>query len=677
MNLSTRITAFLSAASLLLASCGGGGGGGSGGGGSTGGGSGGSSGGTTVVTPPSVFTPPAQEALTSAEVGTIIAQAATEARARNLPSVIAVVDRVGNVLGVFRMTGARARAQAEPGPGGNFDVQGVDFPAELGAIAKAVTSAYLSSAGNAFTTRTASMIVQQHFPPSPTTGGLESGPLFGVQFSSLPCSDLSTRYTINEADAAAFIGPKRSPLGLSADPGSVPLYKNGVVVGGVGVMGDGVYADDKNVLDVDDSDEEYIAVAGSLGFEAPVEIRANRISIDGTLLRFIDATTDKLSGSPTGATFASVSPALGTLVSVRGYYAQGTTPTLLSGQAYGTAASGVRRATSAEFNNPDAFILVDGTNTPRFPPRGGTDGADVGQALTAAEARAVLEEAFLIMSRARGQIRQPLDSRAQVSISVVDTRGAVLGLVRGPDAPLFGTDVSLQKARTAAFFSGRVAAEELTANPVADVRNRVEQVRTFLNDPTALTGKVAFSDRAGGNLSRPFFPDGEVGRPNGPLSRPITEWSPFSTGLQSALIVTNIAQHIFFVQGSGPGGGGSEQLDTPQRCTAMGTGTATGINRLANGIQIFPGSVPIYRGTTLVGGIGISGDGIDQDDMISFLGLANAGKRLGTIGHADPAMRSDRVVVTLGDGRTVRLRYVSCPFAPFVGSTEQNVCEGI
>ena len=56
--------------------------------------------------------------------------------------------------------------------------------------------------------------------------------------------------------------------------------------------------------------------------------------------------------------------------------------------------------------------------------------------------------------------------------------------------------------------------------------------------------------------------------------------------------------------------------------------------RLGNGIQIFPGSAPIYRGNMLVGGIGVSGDGIDQDDMISFLGLNNGGARVGSVGLA-------------------------------------------
>ena len=38
-----------------------------------------------------------------------------------------------------------------------------------------------------------------------------------------------------------------------------------------------------------------------------------------------------------------------------------------------------------------------------------------------------------------------------------------------------------------------------------------------------------------------------------------------------------------------------------------------------------PGGVPIYRGDQLIGGIGVSGDGVDQDDMIGFLGLAQSG----------------------------------------------------
>ena len=78
----------------------------------------------------------------------------------------------------------------------------------------------------------------------------------------------------------------------------------------------------------------------------------------------------------------------------------------------------------------------------------------------------------------------------------------------------------------------------------------------------------------------------------------------------------------------------------------------------------------------LVGAIAASGDGNDQSDMIAFLGLHNAGIRLGgAIGNAPLAIRSDRISVPLAQGPS-NLRYVRCPFAPFVGTNEQNVCDG-
>jgi uncharacterized protein GlcG (DUF336 family) len=429
-------------------------------------------------------------------------------------------------------------------------------------------------------------------------------------------------------------------------------------------MADGDYGFDPNTLDVDDDDEENIAWAATNGLRAPVEIRADRITVDGTALRFSDASDASLKSNPANATpFNSLVSTIGRLTAVNGYY---TAAAILPGVIYGTEASGLRLATAAEFSNPNAMVLSDGAGQNRFPIRDGTDAAEVGAPLTAAEVRAVLEEAFTIMSRARGQIRRPLDSRAQVTISVVDSRGQILGIVRAPDAPVFGIDVSVQKARTVSFFSNPNAAFDLLGDPSADVRSFVQKVRDFYPDQTALTGQTAYGNRGIGNLHRPFFPDGEVARTNGPLSRPISQWSPLSTGLQSALIIGNIAQHLGFINGFGP--------DTPARCTAI-RAAAPNQNRLQNGLQIFSGGVPIYRGSKQVGGIGVSGDGIDQDDMISFLGLFNGAQKVGgTINEADPAIRSDTLVV--GPEVKVRLRYVNCPFAPFLDTSEQNVCQG-
>src|SRR5436190_4440154 len=206
MRLSARwaLTAVLS---FALASCGGGGGGSSGGGTPT-----------APTTPPptnTLYPLPAPESLSVADIQKVIAQAVAEANARNLPAVIAVTDLVGNVLAVYSMFGSRSTALTRKGPGGDLDAQGVTVPAAAAAIAKAITGAYLSSSGgNAFSSRTASQIVQQHFPPAPSTVGLESGPLFGVQFSSLPCSDVVQRWA-----GLAGPGPRRTPLGLSADSG--------------------------------------------------------------------------------------------------------------------------------------------------------------------------------------------------------------------------------------------------------------------------------------------------------------------------------------------------------------------------------------------------------------------------------------------------------------------------
>jgi len=609
--------------------------------------------------------------LTISDVEDVIAQAVAEAQARNVEATIAVVDRVGNVLGVFRMNAAAtAVTVASPAAAVDGGLEGVNIvPDSLAAIAKAITAAYLSTEGNAFSTRTASQIVQDHFNPGDSQQ--PAGPLFGVQFSQLPCSDLVTRFSGGAADA----GPHRSPLGLAADPGGLPLYKAGTPVGGVGVISDGSYSFDANIFDIDTDDDEAIAVAASNGFGAPDERRANRLAADGRTLRFSDITSDKLFSDPgAAASFASINNLAGTVIAVPGY----ATASLNAGTAFGHAASGIRPDT-LDFPGLDAFVLVDALDAERYRPIAGTNGA---MALSALEVQAILSEALSLANSARAQIRRPLGTPARVTISVVDTNGAILGIVRGRDAPVFGIDVSLQKARTAAFFSSAAAAAALNGVPAATyldgglsvlrdepLSQYVTAAQTFLGLPTALAdGAVAFSDRAGGNLSRPYFPDGVTGNPAGPLSKPSGEWSPFSTGLQLDLVYNAIVQHVGFVSGLVP--------DVPMNCTGVdgfddGFALAGVIPQLANGSQIFPGSVPIYRDTQLVGAIGVSGDGVDQDDMIAFLGVHRAGKELGGFGNAEKSMRADTLTP-----QGVRLRYVNCPITPFIDSDEQNVCEG-
>ena len=45
------------------------------------------------------------------------------------------------------------------------------------------------------------------------------------------------------------------------------------------------------------------------------------------------------------------------------------------------------------------------------------------------------------------------------------------------------------------------------------------------------------------------------------------------------------------------------------------------------------------------------------------------------IGLPPASIRSDQVEVPLAAGNRVRLRFVGCPFAPFLDTSENNVCQ--
>ena len=122
-------------------------------------------------------------------------------------------------------------------------------PRFAGGISKALTSSYFSSVGAAFSSRTANDILQETLPPSAATRGLESGPLFSVQFSQLPCSDVSSRFP-NRVRHPSRSARRRRRSGL------LPALQNGTVVGAVAVVGDGVYGFDTEYRDNDRNVEE-------------------------------------------------------------------------------------------------------------------------------------------------------------------------------------------------------------------------------------------------------------------------------------------------------------------------------------------------------------------------------------------------------------------------------------
>ena len=79
----------------------------------------------------------------------------------------------------------------------------------------------------------------------------------------------------------------------------------------------------------------------------------------------------------------------------------------------------------------------------------------------------------------------------------------------------------------------------------------------------------------------------------------------------------------------------------------------TTIPELKNGLQIFAGGLPIYRNNVLIGAVGVSGDGIDQDDIIAAAGADAFAPAAG--------IRSDQIFI-----RGVRLPFLKFPPRPFL-----------
>jgi uncharacterized protein GlcG (DUF336 family) len=521
------------------------------------------------------------QALSVTDVETIIAQAVSKAVVMNAKATVSVTDKEGNLLGTFQMTGAPSmtliRSVGRAGQG----LENISVPSTAASHSKAGTAGIFSTGGNAFTTRTAGFIIQEHFPPG--IDNRPGGPLYGVQFSTLPCSDI------------AIAG---LPLGLSGDPGGIPLYKNGVAVGGVGVELDGLYTVDRIPTANLQTLEELLAVYATTGFESPVLIRADNILVEGIRLPF--------SNTPPGD----------------------AVPPIPFGSLPGVVTSMIRAAPATDFV-PGTLGGINGQFSSRFP-------VVAGSALSAAEVSQILGSAVSLANRVRAAIRQPIGSNARVTIAVVDTDGDVLGIFRQLDAPVFGLDVSVQKARSSSFFARADTGAKLSAAGFGSYVSRANA------DGLTLSGTTAFSDRAIGFLHRPFFPDGINDSVAGPFSTPIADWSPFNVGLQLDVVKTALLSPPMMCKSA-----------AYQKRGMLPPCPCSDIPEVRNGLQVFAGGLPIYRNGVLVGAVGVSGDGIDQDDIIAAAG-ADA--------FAPPAaIRSDQVFV-----RGVRLPFLKFPARPFL-----------
>ena len=491
---------------------------------------------STPVSPPPVA---AVEALQIADVQRIVQAAVNSA---NVDMVVAVVDRAGFVLGVFRTQNAPATAVA------NF---GQTLDANDVAAALARTGAFFSNDQAPLSSRTVRFISGIHFPPGVTNQ--PPADLYGIENTNRGCTLVSSAAFQNQIPPSLALGGGFGPgvltgkadamdsNPLAVNPGGVPIFYQNVVVGGIGVV---TSSSDLNVA-------EYAAFVGSTTQRTgpsdsfgPTPAAPGVVFIAGIALPFVTQTS-----LPAGVS---------------------------SGPVAGAGSFFVAPANS--IGQPPEGDLI----APAAGPLGGLSAADVQTILDNAEATA---------SVTRAAIRLPIGSRTRMVIAVADLDGTMIGLRRMPDATVFSIDVAASKARNMVYFNS-------SARTAADL-NQVPM-------GTAVTNRtISFG-------SQPFFPPGIDSSAAGPF---------FNIFLQ----------------------------DLANPCTqGMQAGPAN-VNK--SGIVFFPGSAGLYRNGALVGGLGVSGDGVDQDDYVTSGG---------TKGFEAPAnIRADQIAIS-----GVRLPYFKFPRNP-------------
>lgn len=588
--------------------------------------------------------------LTTAEVGQLLDRASGATPSED--AIIVVVDRQGIILGVRTEAGI---PQA--------DVAKLVFSID-GAVAKARTAAFFANNQAPLTSRTVRYISQTtiterevdsnpsitdmtsteagpgfvgpiglggHFPP-----GVANTPpvdLFAIEHTNRDSIDdypggkgrFNADYAsaMQEINAPGSYGlqsgmlPTGQPRGIATLPGGIPLFRdtdgNGVgdtVVGGIGVFfpgpdgyasfeqgfvhGDGVSTTKRTnapkVLEA-----EFIALA-AIGSSKQAGVTVGAI---GGVPRVTDLDLPFGRLDLVGITLEVVGPTAGI---------EGVQQLLKFGKNLGPGmVNGTDQMVTA------AALRLPGTAVPT----GWLVGPHAGGGLTAADVTKIINQGISEAKKDRAAIRLPLGSRTKMVFAVTDLDGNVLGLFRMDDATYFSLDVAVAKARNVAYYNDPAALQP---------EDRV----LAKQDPAVNPKGVAFTARTFRFLVEPRYPAGVDGSKPGPFSI-----------LNEASINPKNAENL---GAAAP----ANTFDTVQGYDSFNIGTNfhdTGSpTDNQNGVIFFPGSSGVYKNGKLVGGLGVSGDGVDQDDVVTSAAIS---------GFAAPSsIRADRYTL-----RKVRLPY--------------------
>ena len=483
---------------------------------------------------------PAPPLLTAADVAQIVQSAAMSSSS---PMSIAVTDRLGRLLGIYESNNPPATSI------GNF---GNTVSTDELAVALARTASFFSNSNAPLSSRTVRYISGIHFPPGIMFTG--NAALYGIENTNRGCNDFSAidqplpapRSLDNSQPGLGVITGKVDVYDSdpnAVNPGGVPIYKNNVLVGGIGVAG------------TDPDTAEFAAYSGFAVFSFAVP-DPGVVLINGIQIPFVNNMTSPNGGgggSFDGSGWVSY-PAL-----VCSATADGANNNVGPCDSLGPA--------------PEGNLII---------PRDGS-------LLAAADVTNIVNAVVNLGAQTRAAIRLPIGMRASFVIAVSDLDGTLLALYRMPDATVFSIDVAVAKARNVAYFSSaQVQPADLPGVPIG----------------TAVTNRtISFG-------AQPIFPAGID----------FTEPGPFFTLYQNDVTYP-------CTQGSQP--------PAPNQ----------------SGIVFFPGSVPLYANGVLVGGLGVSGDGVDQDDFATSAG--------GALFHAPDQIHADNVFI-----EGVRLPYQKFPRDP-------------